>query len=101
MIGAGALAIAGVAAGAIGGILTLDARATAEQACAGRTCVAGSPGDQALKDAQGYATISTAGWITAGVAVAAGAGVWLLSSRRGGVAPAAALGGPGGAQVAF
>lgn len=101
IIGAGALAVAGIAVGTIGGIMTLNARATAEEKCPGRSCPVGGAGELALEDAQTYATLSTAGWITAGVAVAAGVGVWLMSSHRATTKPAVALVGAGGAQISF
>ncbi|MBM4360827.1 MAG: hypothetical protein FJ096_22215, partial [Deltaproteobacteria bacterium] len=86
VVGAGiafGAAVAGAATGVAAGLLALDRLGELEERCPSKRC---SPADQPIADAANrYATVSTIGFVAAGLGAAVGIGVlvWPKSQATG------------------
>ncbi|HVH46361.1 MAG TPA: hypothetical protein VM925_28665 [Labilithrix sp.] len=89
----GALGVgaAGVIVGAVGGVLTLGAKSSADDNCGAAGCNA--EGLSAQDRGKTWSTVSTVGFIVGGVGLAAGAGLLLYSSKHGAVSAQPVAGG--------
>jgi hypothetical protein len=93
-LGVGAL---GVVVGTLGGVVTLNAKSTADSNCPSAGCNA--DGLDAESRGKTWSTVSTAAFVLGGVALAAGAALVLLTPSS--QSAPRAMGGPGALRWTF
>lgn len=81
-LAAGGVGVAGIATGAIVGVLAGAQYSKAEQGCTQHVCTEGSAGADALASFRSLRTVSTIGYAVGGIGLAAGVTLFIAAPRR-------------------
>lgn len=79
---AGGVGVAGIATGAVVGVLAGAQYSKAEQGCADHVCTEGSAGAAALDSFRSLRTVSTIGYVVGGIGLAAGVTLFIAAPRQ-------------------